>query len=223
MGSESGVVMLSAGARPRQRDAAAEDEAIAFARDLARTFGPLTRFHVCRTSPPLIVGSSEAVKQPGDAAEVLAAVADFAAGSLVVNRPVGRGVRLTVLGLPGQQADGLAFVVEVDSGPVARAARVLSALADPEGTGDETATEHLGTTVGRLLDAAESELGVRAAEMSRSQKQQVVKELDERGAFLIKKSVEQVAERLGVSRFTIYNYLDQANREDEPGIGEGDG
>ncbi len=108
-------------------------------------------------------------------------------------------------------------------GPVARAARVLAALADPEGTGDDTATEHLGNTVGRLLDAAESELGVRAAEMSRSQKQQVVKDLDERGAFLIKKSVEQVAVRLGVSRFTIYNYLDQANREGESGAGERDG
>ena len=47
--------------------------------------------------------------------------------------------------------------------------------------------------------------------------------LDERGAFLIKKSVEQVAERLGVSRFTIYNYLDQANRDGGSGPAERDG
>lgn len=209
--------MPSASMRPRQRSAGAEDAAILFAQDLARTFGSVARFDVCRTSPPVIVGSSEAARQPGDAAEVLAAVRDFAAGSRVTNRPAGRGVRLSVLALPGQLPDGLALVAEVDSGPLARAARVLSALAAPEGTGDRTATEHLGNAVNRLLDTAESELGVRAAEMSRSQKQQVVKDLDERGAFLIKKSVEQVAVRLGVSRFTIYNYLDQANRESESG------
>ena len=45
--------------------------------------------------------------------------------------------------------------------------------------------------------------------MSRSQKQQVVKFLDERGAFLIKRAVEDVAARLEVSRFTIYNYLEE--------------
>jgi hypothetical protein len=157
--------------------------------------------------------------QPGVAAEVLAAVCDFAAGSPVVNRPAGRGIRLSVLALPGLRADGLVLVAEVDSSPLARAARLLAALADPDGPNDEAATEHLGTTVARMLDAAESEHGIRASEMSRSQKQQVVKELDERGAFLIKKSVEQVAERLGVSRFTIYNYLDEANRESGSGSG----
>jgi len=216
-GREGGVGMPLASTRPLQRSAGPEDEAIRFARNLARTFGALARFHVCRSAPPTIVGSSEAAKQLGDVGEVLSAVRDFAAGSRVVNRPAGRGIRLSVLALPGPRADGLVLVAEVDSSPFVRAARLLATLADPEGTNHEAATEHLGTTVGRMLDTAESELGVRASEMSRGQKQQVVKELDERGAFLIKKSVEQVAQRLGVSRFTIYNYLDQANRESESG------
>jgi hypothetical protein len=214
--------MRSASARPRQR-AGPEDEAILFARNLARIFGAVARFHVCRTSPPAIVGSSAATRQQGNAADVLDAVRQFATGSRVASRPVGRGIQLSVLALPGPDTAGLALVVEVDSGPVARAARVLAALADPESTGDDAVTEHLGKTVSRLLDAAEAECGVRAPEMSRSQKQQVVKELDERGAFLIKKSVEQVAERLGVSRFTIYNYLDQANRDGGSGPAVGDG
>jgi hypothetical protein len=215
--SQGGVDMPSARTRSLQGSDGAEDEVIRFARNLARTFGALARFHVCRSSPPAIVESSDAAKQPGAAAEVLSAVRDFAAGSRVVSRPAGPGLRLSVLALPGPRADGLVLVAEVDSGTLARAARLLATLADPEGTNHEAATEHLGTTVGRMLDAAESELGVRTSEMSRSQKQQVVKELDERGAFLIKKSVEQVAERLGVSRFTIYNYLDQVNRESESG------
>jgi predicted transcriptional regulator YheO len=45
--------------------------------------------------------------------------------------------------------------------------------------------------------------------MSRREKQQVVRFLDERGVFLIRKAVESTAERLGVTRFTIYNYLER--------------
>jgi len=39
----------------------------------------------------------------------------------------------------------------------------------------------------------------------------VVGYLDDRGPFLIKKAVEDVAARSGVSRFTIYNHLHGAN------------
>lgn len=50
------------------------------------------------------------------------------------------------------------------------------------------------------------------AELDRVEKQRVVKLLNDAGAFGLRKSVEQVAEVLGVSRFTIYNYL---NRPEE--------
>jgi hypothetical protein len=68
---------------------------------------------------------------------------------------------------------------------------------------------HVETTVSRLLHAAESDLGKPVAEMNRVEKQRVVRFLDERGAFLIRRAVEDVADRLGVTRFTIYNYLDR--------------
>jgi predicted transcriptional regulator YheO len=44
--------------------------------------------------------------------------------------------------------------------------------------------------------------------MSRTEKQKLVRFLDDRGAFSLRKSVERVADILGVSRFTVYNYLD---------------
>jgi hypothetical protein len=194
--------------------AAAGDSAAVLAQGLAQTFGSIASFDVCRVTPPALVAAPEAARGPGDTAEVLAAVADFSAGQDVTSRPASRGGRVTVLPLPGGPPD-LVLVITVEAGPIARAARLLTALADPAGTGADAATEHLGDAVNRLLDAAESQSGVRASAMSRSQKQDLVKYLDERGAFLIKKSVEQVAVRLGVSRFTIYNYLDQANRDDE--------
>jgi len=68
---------------------------------------------------------------------------------------------------------------------------------------------HLEDTVRQLIAAAERSIGRPVPHMTRSEKQQVVRFLDERGVFLIRKAVEDVAERLGVTRFTIYNYLDR--------------
>ena len=70
-------------------------------------------------------------------------------------------------------------------------------------------TPHLATTIDQLVEAAEASIGKATSEMSRREKQQVVRFLDERGVFLIRKAVESTADRLGVTRFTIYNYLER--------------
>jgi hypothetical protein len=59
----------------------------------------------------------------------------------------------------------------------------------------------------RMMGAVEQELGASFAEMSREHKQLAVRMLDDRGAFALRRSVERVADAMGVSRFTIYNYL----------------
>ncbi|MBS1264694.1 MAG: hypothetical protein MAG471_00520 [Acidimicrobiaceae bacterium] len=61
-----------------------------------------------------------------------------------------------------------------------------------------------------LVTAAETELGVERSAMTRTQKQAAVALLNEWGAFTLRKSVEDVADALGVSRFTIYNYLERS-------------
>jgi hypothetical protein len=69
--------------------------------------------------------------------------------------------------------------------------------------------DDLRTSIARLIAMAEATLGKGVGDMSRTEKQQVVRFLDDRGAFLIRRAVEDVADRLGVSRFTVYNYLDR--------------
>ena len=59
----------------------------------------------------------------------------------------------------------------------------------------------------RLIEQVERELGGRLPELSREAKQRAVHLLDDRGAFLLRRSVEDVADALGVSRITVYNYL----------------
>ncbi|MGH9304016.1 MAG: helix-turn-helix domain-containing protein [Acidimicrobiales bacterium] len=60
---------------------------------------------------------------------------------------------------------------------------------------------------GRLLERVAGQLGAPLSELSREQKQRAVQLLDEQGAFNVRKSVEDAAEALQVSRFTVYNYL----------------
>ncbi|MEU4289030.1 helix-turn-helix domain-containing protein [Kribbella sp. NPDC026596] len=61
-----------------------------------------------------------------------------------------------------------------------------------------------------LLAEVADELGGPLATLSRGQKQQAVLLLEARGAFEYRKSAEIVAEALGVTRFTVYNYLNRA-------------
>ena len=67
-------------------------------------------------------------------------------------------------------------------------------------------------TLDRMIGAVEAELGAPLADLSREGKQRAVHLLDERGAFQLRKSVEEVADALRVSRFTVYNYLNAAGR-----------
>jgi uncharacterized protein YqgV (UPF0045/DUF77 family) len=62
----------------------------------------------------------------------------------------------------------------------------------------------------RLVAEVERELGHKLADLSREQKQRAVKMLDDRGAFNLRRSIEDVADALGVSRITVYNYLNAA-------------
>jgi hypothetical protein len=59
----------------------------------------------------------------------------------------------------------------------------------------------------RLLARIAAEQGTPLHELSREDKQLVVQRLDEDGAFLLRRAVDEVADAIGVSRFTIYNYL----------------
>ncbi len=67
---------------------------------------------------------------------------------------------------------------------------------------------HLDEALDQLIAQGEAHIGRPLGEMSRTEKQILVRFLDDRGAFSLRKSVERVADILEVSRFTVYNYLD---------------
>ncbi|MET7454553.1 helix-turn-helix domain-containing protein [Streptomyces sp. NPDC005574] len=68
----------------------------------------------------------------------------------------------------------------------------------------------LADSLDHILVAMERRQGKPLADLDRKAKQEVVRILEARGAFSVRHGVETVAGALGVSRFTVYNYL---NRE----------
>ena len=59
----------------------------------------------------------------------------------------------------------------------------------------------------RLIANVETQLGGSLRSLDRADKQRAVRILDDKGAFQLRKSIEDVGEAMGVSRITIYNYL----------------
>lgn len=66
-----------------------------------------------------------------------------------------------------------------------------------------------------LLSEAQDFVGKPVALMTREDKLNFIKFLDEHGAFLIKKAGEQVCEYLGVSKYFLYSVLNESRSDNE--------
>lgn len=83
-------------------------------------------------------------------------------------------------------------------------------------------TANVDGLVNEIIESGIAATGKTVAAMSREDKVEAVGYMNGRGLFLIRSSVDRAAASLGVSRFTIYNYLEElkspsAPREIEPG------
>lgn len=66
---------------------------------------------------------------------------------------------------------------------------------------------NLSGALERQVAIVEAEIGGKLKELDRDQKRLALHMLEERGAFTLRKGVEQVADLMGISRFTVYSYL----------------
>jgi predicted transcriptional regulator YheO len=101
-----------------------------------------------------------------------------------------------------------AFCINVDTTSLAQLDSWLNQmLRNTRPEVSELFTSNLAEALEVLMAEAAQEIGVPLAQMNRTQKIRLVHALQEKGAFKIKRAVIVIAERLNVSRFTIYNYL----------------
>jgi predicted transcriptional regulator YheO len=90
-------------------------------------------------------------------------------------------------------------------------------LQEALGTASRTIDERFEQSVDEVLETliqnAISSIGKNPADMTRDEKVTIVAYLETKGAFLIRYSVERVAELLGMTKYTIYNYLDEIRKK----------
>ncbi len=116
-----------------------------------------------------------------------------------------------------------ALCVNVDLSAVQQARSLLDALLlAPETDAPSSPDEYIGRDLKSVMDAmileAIHEVGKPVTQMTRDDKIGVLERLEARGVTQMRKSVETIAVRLGISRVTAYAYLDEARRgQGEPG------
>ena len=76
-------------------------------------------------------------------------------------------------------------------------------------TVDESFEHTVDEVLEKLLQSAISAIGKDPADLTREDKVAIVSYLDSKGAFLVRYSVDRVAELLKLTKYTIYNYLDE--------------
>jgi predicted transcriptional regulator YheO len=143
------------------------------------------------------------------------------------------GKILKSLAVTLRDEDGRAFAIlglNYDLSEVVQTQRTLANFAAVGRLGSEAVPEREEIFAGDIRDVVAgmitkilNEMGKKPGAMSREEKMEVVKRLEERGAFLVKRSAEQVAEALDLSRYTIFSYLKEIRRPNGSGRTERDG
>lgn len=108
-----------------------------------------------------------------------------------------------------------ALCINIDISKYALAAEALQQflrVEDPEVPDDqevEMPDNNVWDVVDRIISQVISNYGPNVELLDKNQKVEIVRFLYDKGVFLIKGAIEHVARKLGVSRFTIYNYVDE--------------
>ncbi|WP_210587300.1 transcriptional regulator [Streptomyces sp. GESEQ-35] len=112
-----------------------------------------------------------------------------------------------------------ALCVNLDVTAVQDAQSLLGALAGIGGDVAETPVITFGndidSVVDAILDAHQLRQNRSWAGLDRDGRLELFRSLDERGVFAVRRAIEQVAARLGISRASAYNYLSQARTSTE--------
>ncbi len=115
-----------------------------------------------------------------------------------------------------------AFCVNFDISAFTVFHKQLGEIMHTEETGEvsENLSDDLRVTIQALLAEALHEMGSRPI-LSREDKISLMGRLSEKGVFQVKKAVPIIAELLGLSRATVYNYLREAGEDRELANGAG--
>ncbi len=106
--------------------------------------------------------------------------------------------------------------INFDATEFAIAKRALSELLDfgHDTQKEDKSSKKINDVLKEVVQTKIDDIGKPVAYLNKDEKVKIVNQLDGQGVFLIKGAIDYVADILCVSRYTIYNYLDET-REDK--------
>lgn len=112
-----------------------------------------------------------------------------------------------------------AFCINLDTTDFYNACQTLMPFIPQENNSPvpdmETFTQSMEETVESLFRRGVEEIGHHPATMSVEEKTMLIQHLEDNGTFQLKGSVDQVASLMGVTRYTVYNYLKKIRNKTE--------
>lgn len=111
-----------------------------------------------------------------------------------------------------------ALCLNVDVSSLVQARSLLDSLLpqrheDPPNEPNEYFGQDLVSVMDSMVTAAIRAIGKPVEQMTRDDRVAVMRRLDQQGALQMRKGVESIATRLGISRVTAYSYLDDARSQ----------
>lgn len=116
-----------------------------------------------------------------------------------------------------------ALCINFDISDLVMAEKTLKSITMDEANPDleEIFVNDVNDLLNYLIQSCQQQIGKPVIHMSREDKISAIKYLDDKGAFLIKKSGDRICKFLDISKFTLYNYLDEIHANN-PGKGHAD-
>jgi len=112
-----------------------------------------------------------------------------------------------------------AYCINFDMTDYLNAIALFNDFTRTEGRNDqdhkETFATSLNETVESLMEPIVNEIGRQPATMNKEEKLKLLKALEFQGTFLLRGAVDFVAKILGVSKFTVYNYLKEIRSDSD--------
>ncbi len=124
--------------------------------------------------------------------------------------PDGKLLKSTTVYIPDEDGKVAAiFGVNFDISTLAMAEQALTALTSTPSPGEETRISHnVNDLLDDLIDRSDRLIGKPPAMMTKEDKVRAIRFLNDHGALLITKSGDKIANHFGISKYTLYSYLD---------------
>lgn len=209
------------------------EEMLAFlkneAQGIAKMFGPNceTLVHdMTRPGHPILAIYNGTVtgREIGSTADIFGDIGDYDesiyrnkdyTNQLVLSRD-GRTLKSSTFNIVGDDFH-FAFGINMDITNMVRATQMLTEMSATSGDLQQTLMQDARSQLEELLRECVSAVGKETEAMKKTDRMRIIRMLYKRRAFTYQKSVAIVAERLNVSRYTVYKYMHELEEAEKKG------